>query len=203
VRLVRLGTGDAERVLTVGAAGTVRFDSLLQGRYAVSADRTLSAAELARLSPTQRDASVFAGGTQVNVTPPTARATEVALVAARRGSLVISELFSYAPGPPVFYVFGNYVEVYNNSDSTVFLDGVLLFRTSAVTHSNVWGPCNRTEEFRLDTVSVWAGLIWAFLGDGRQYPMSPGFSQGDRNGRIKSSSGISRDGTGGLVARGF
>jgi len=173
-RVLRIGGTEPERIRPVDAGGNARFDSLLEGSYAVSVDRSLSDSELARLDASQREVAIFAGGARVNVTPPASQAIAVAMTAARRGSLVVSELFSYAPGPPVFYSFGHYIEVFNNSDSTLYLDGTLLFWTPSVTHSDIWGPCDRNAVFRLDPTTVWASLIWAFPGSGRDYAIAPG-----------------------------
>lgn len=81
---VRLTNGSptfAPRTLTTDASGTVRFENLLDGVYQVTTDRTLSAAELARLAPSDRDASIFAGGVGAVVTPPAPSGKEITLVA--------------------------------------------------------------------------------------------------------------------------
>lgn len=173
VHLLRLASGDAERTAVVGAGGAVTFDSLLEGSYAISVDRTLTANELLRLSPAQREAAVFAGGTQVILRPPAPITGTVALVAARRGSVVISELFAYAPGPPIFYSYGNYVEVFNNADTTAYLDGMLLFMTASPEHTDIWGGCDVNAAFREDSAHVWANVIQAFPGSGRDFPIAP------------------------------
>ena len=105
VRLSRAGVNEAPRVATTDANGAVRFDALLDGQYTASVERALSAGELARLAPTDRDASIFAGGSTTVVSPPNAPTTTLSLVAARRGSLVISEFFNYY-GSPTIYNWG-------------------------------------------------------------------------------------------------
>jgi hypothetical protein len=80
---------------TTDATGTVRFDALLDGQYTASVERTLSAAELARLAPADRDASVFAGGTTRRYRRRTAPSSTVSLVGGASGSLVISEFFNF------------------------------------------------------------------------------------------------------------
>lgn len=174
VRVVRVGSGEPERAGTLDPTGTVRLDSLLEGRYAISVDRVLSNTELARLEPSQRDAAVFAGGAQVNLAPPSPQTVSLSLVASRRGSLIISELFAYRPDGPNFYSFGNYLEVYNNADTTVYLDGVLLFRTTSMLHSASPMTCARSQAFRTDRNVLWSRLVWAFPGSGRDFPLPPG-----------------------------
>lgn len=174
VRLQRLASGDPERRAVVGASGVAPFDSLLEGTYVVGVERPLTDAEAARLPPAQREPTVFSGSLQVAVRPPTAASAVVPLVATRRGSVIISEVFAYSPGPPVFYGFGHYLEVFNNADTTAFLDGMLVFMTSGVQHTDVWGACARTAPVRLDDGWAWAHVIHAFPGRGRDYPIAPG-----------------------------
>jgi hypothetical protein len=179
VRLTSSRAGDSTRTAITGGDGTVRFDDLLEGVYTASVERRLTTAELARLSPADREAAVFAAGGQVVLSPPTARSVDVALVAARRGSLVISEVFAYY-GPPergfTNYVYGSYLEVYNNGDTTAFLDGVLFFVTNPNWHRNSTSvACDAAPKaLRLDNAALFTGTITAFPGAGRDFPIRPG-----------------------------
>jgi hypothetical protein len=175
VNIQRKGSTEATRTAVAGADGIAQFTGLLEGTYSVSADRPLSSAEISRLPADQREASLFAGGAQVTIAPPETQ-TAVQLVASRRGSLVISEVFDYQGRPPLFYAWGTYVEVYNNADTTVYLDGMLYFRTQPQMHRNFdnVGGCSGTAEKRLDPAGVWATQIWAFPGTGRDFPVKPG-----------------------------
>lgn len=106
---------------TTAADGSGAFTNLLDGFYDVSADRTLTPTELARLSPADRDASLFAGGRSAVVSPPVNATATIAMVANRRGSLVISEMFPYnnPMTTGLGYGIGDYLELYNNSDNTI------------------------------------------------------------------------------------
>ncbi len=86
VRLSRAGVNGAPLTGLTDATGTMKFDSLRAGSYTASAERTLTSAEVARLAPADRDASVFAGGSTTPVTSPNAPSRTVSLVAARRGA---------------------------------------------------------------------------------------------------------------------
>ena len=180
VRLTSQRPGDPVRTAVTAADGTARFENLLQGVYSASVERRLSAAEVARLAVSDRDASVFAGSGQVILTPPTAGTLQMELVGARRGSVVISEIFgNYGPlsTPPPNYVFGSYLEVYNNSDTTTYLDGMLLIRTPLWnTASSISGPCDTPDKLlRLDSTAVYAASsVIAFPGAGREYAIRPG-----------------------------
>ena len=176
VRLTKAGATDAPLTAVTDATGTVRFDGLLDGAYTASVERTLSPAELSRLAPADREASTFAGGVTAAVSPPVAANASVALVAARRGSLVISEIFQYI-GDPIPYNFGFYFEVFNNSDTTVDLDGMYVGRTSFnLMHADVIAPCDAPpyRSARLDSTRLWVVDGLRFPGSGTQYPVRPG-----------------------------
>ena len=176
VRLTKAGSSDAPLVATTDGAGSVKFDNLLDGSYTASVERTLSAAELARLAPADRDASVFAGGVTTPVSPPTAVTTLLSLVGARRGSLVISEIFNYE-GTPTPYNWATYLEVYNNSDTTVYLDGMYLGRTSWLfLQTTTFADCGEPSylPFRTDSTRIWVQGGLRFPGSGRQFAVPPG-----------------------------
>ena len=131
VRIRRVGESPVE-VGTTDFLGRVTFTQLLPGRYDITSLRLLNAEETARI--TEADSALaginaFGGGGRVQVQPPSST-TEVAAVAGRRGSLVISEIHDWWPrvtsGPTAQYTQVTYVEVYNNSDTTVYLDGKIL-----------------------------------------------------------------------------
>jgi hypothetical protein len=181
VRLTSSRPSDPVRTGVTADDGTVKFDNLLEGIYNVDVERALTAAEVQRLPVADREASMFAGGTQAVLSPPTATSVTVPMVGARRGSIVISEIFANY-GPPSSgtnnYVFGSYVEVYNNSDTTAYLDGILLMTTigNHRSASSIGGPrCDQSPNTaRLDSTAVYAAFIVAFPGSGRDVPIQPG-----------------------------
>jgi hypothetical protein len=162
---------------TTDAGGVARFESLLEGAYIVSVDRALSAAERAALPDTDRDVSIFAGAGRVTVSPPTP-STTVELVASRRGSLVLSEIsHSSRGGVPGGTSSAQYVEFFNASDTTIYMDGMLYFQTSLNLHRAVLDQydCDvHNAVQRLDPEAVWALLIARFPGSGRDFPVAPG-----------------------------
>ena len=179
VRLTRAGSTDAPRTATTDASGTVKFDALLDGSYTASVERALTSTELTRLAPADRDASVFAGGVTTAVSPPAAQSTSMSIVGARRGSLVISEVFGYY-GNPIPYNWGSYIEVYNNSDTTAYLDGMYIAMASWGTlQTGVLANCDVAEyqPYRADTARVWLANGIRFPGNGSQFPVPPGASR--------------------------
>jgi len=179
VRLTRDAPGFTPLTATTDANGVARFPALLDGIYQASVDRALTAAEVARLQPSDREASIFAGGATAVLSPPANTATTVSLIAARRGSLVISEVFAFNnPLTTNFgYNWGTYIELYNNADTTVYLDGVVIFKTPLVLHGG-WPeyPCDQFNlAQRLDSTSIYASsTIHQFPGSGREFPLAPG-----------------------------
>ncbi len=171
-------TASAPQTGTTGADGSVRFDNLLEGVYQVSVDRTLSSAETAKLAPADREVSIFAGGGSVVLSPPASQEVTISLVGARRGSIVISEIFAYnAPrtGGPL-YGLGTYIEFYNNADTTAYLDGMLLVSVNFL-FSSRGAPftCNTYPlNLRMDSTALYSGNLMAFPGSGREYPIRPG-----------------------------
>ncbi len=181
VRLMSSRPSDPVRTAVTAADGTVRFDNLLEGVYSAAVERVLTATEVQRLPVADREASVFAGGAQVVLSPPAPREVEVALVGARRGSVVISEIFANY-GPPssgtTTYVYGGYLEVYNNGDNVAYLDGMMLMMAAGFHSSStsIGGKaCDESPKtLRLDSTAVYTGTIIAFPGSGQEYPIQPG-----------------------------
>ena len=160
---------------TTDSAGTVSFPDILPGAYQVSVLRVLTDAERAVLGPADADVNAFGGGGSITLTSPrtdgavTARAT-------RRGSLVISENFPATWLGNNSYLFGNYVELYNNSDTTIYLDGKLFgrgpfFYREAPEYDR---PCSVTQQWQADPDGLWTGHLWRLPGPGQQYPLAPG-----------------------------
>ena len=177
VHLSRDAPSEAPQTAITDAAGNVQFTHLVPASYQVGIDRPLTPAESARLAPADREASLFAAGKSVYVAPPTT-ASYVTLVAARRGSLVVSELYYFVGlinGCSGCGSFSQYIEFYNNGDTTVYMDGMLKFSTNGATHSfRPNTPCSLAEAQRLDDTGLWVSNIERFPGTGREYPVLPG-----------------------------
>jgi hypothetical protein len=179
VRAQRRFSAEPVRAGTTDAQGVARFDGLLEGSYIVSVERPLSTAEQERLPPDARGLSVLAGGATASVTPPGTVTTVVELVGSRRGSLVLSEVFaSYLPVGSVG-TEAHYLQLYNQADTTIYLDGMVVFRSAGSMHDAL--PASACEtvnvDERLTSQGVWAGVIKRFPGSGRDYPILPGRSR--------------------------
>ena len=154
-----------------------RCDSLLEGRYRISAIRTLSGPEIAQLPDSLRDVTGFGGGTTADIAAPSHTST-ISVVAGRRGSLVISEFHTgWWEVPPLgSYRFGAFVELYNNADTTVALDGKHLVHAYDYDFDSPSEPCDVNIPFRRDPSGVWAYAVYRFPGTpgGSSYQLAPG-----------------------------
>jgi hypothetical protein len=164
---------------TADAGGLVVFERLLPGDYNVSVIRILTPAEVSALGSGNEDVNAFGGGGSLKVEAPGAD-TAVAAVAGRRGSLVISEVFGGLPlVNGAIYSYGGFIELYNNSDTTIYLDGKLIalgpgyFRDA---RNAVFNPisCEDAASYQLDPDGLWSRYIWRIPGYGRDYPLGPG-----------------------------
>src|SRR5690606_5294001 len=101
---------------------------------------------------------------------PPSREAIVTLVASRRGSLVLSEFNgNHATVAGGSYPYSHYFEVFNNGDTTVYLDGMLFLARASVPVAQQFptDPCETVNvEVRLDPDGIWASLIFAFPGTG-------------------------------------
>lgn len=178
VTISRVG-GSGEVSVTADANGVARFIELLPGEYQVSALRPLSASEVAALSIGDRDVTAFGGAVGATVGNGASATAELQAVAGRRGSLVISQIMPAQPiGPDGnSYDYGQYLRVFNNSDTTIFLDGVII---SIGLAQNRDGPsprsCADLATWRLDPDGIWSQFLYRVPGTGREHALAPGRS---------------------------
>jgi len=70
-----------------------------------------------------------------------------------------------------------YVELYNNSEAVVHLDGMLLGQFyhwfKDLSHNHHHG-CAETESMRVDPEGLWAANFFRFPGSGSEHPVAPG-----------------------------
>ena len=146
------------------STGHVSVTDLLPGFYRVAAYRILAGE--------QADTSTRAFGDGFKTHLPATIALEMA--ADRAGSLVISELFSGGTWPDwVQYAWEGFFELYNNSDTTVYLDGMLLGWAHGSSGS-AFHTCDEARPFREDPLGLWSLEFHQFPGSGTDYPVSPG-----------------------------
>jgi hypothetical protein len=161
--ILRRGGSSLIDTALADAGGTAVFSGVLPGQYTVSALRLLSGGERHGLDPTDRDVNAFGGGADITVTAPTTSSTMIA-AAGRRGSLVISETWSVKPFQPsgFVYYFGDFIELYNNSDTIIHLAGKLFLQAMGGWYDNPQFPCAEYDPFAGDSLGLWARYVWRF-----------------------------------------
>lgn len=183
VRIRRVGESPAEGG-TTDSLGQVTFAGLLPGRYDITSLRLLSVDEgirVAKADSMLAGISALGGGASIQVQPPAGTAG-VEVVAGRRGSLLISEIHDWRPhltsGPTAQYSHARYIEVYNNADTTVYLDGKILghglwYVWESELNESSLDRCTELESWRMDPDGVWSEKHLRFPGAGREYPLAP------------------------------
>ena len=155
------------------ASGTVTFPDLLNGLYEVVITRPLTGDEAAKAESTR----VVAGGRWLNA--PRQGTADIPLTPNQPKGLVFSELALTVPLPwetgGGSYHGAKYIELFNNSDATVYLDGMILgvawdFYTDI---AGYW-TCDVSAPFRMDPEGIWTGFSLRFPGSGADYPVAPG-----------------------------
>jgi hypothetical protein len=152
------------------AGGRVSFPQVVAGGYVVEVHRWLSVAELGQLAA-REDVIGFAAVRGVSH-DGSAGTHAVRAPASRQRSLVISEWsFNY----PTFgdYPFTGFLELYNNGDTTVYLDGMIVGETLPLSYDFPKFPCAAYETLTNDPDALWARRLDRFPGQGRDYPLGP------------------------------
>jgi hypothetical protein len=152
------------------AQGTATIQGLPPGEYIVEAGRWLSSSERALLAIGD-DALGFVGRWVVQINSSTSSA-RLDVPAARRKGLIISEwaFNGYE------YHFSGFIELFNNSDTTVYLDGIIVGEGWNASLNAGVTPCSATAPFRDDAQGIWTRLFQRFPGNGQTHPLGPGES---------------------------
>jgi len=161
------------RVSTTDSVGGATFAGLPYGLYEVEVTRALMEQEIAHAD---RPLTLVAGGQRLQL--PADKPQDVAVGPDRRGSLVFSEVEMNTPDQSQTggdgYSGATYFEVYNNSDSTVYLDGKYYGMSWNLNSDYSTTPCAQTVVVRNDPDGVWTQWIVRFPGRGTDYPLAPG-----------------------------
>ena len=169
VRVHRLGTEFAWETGVTDQYGTARLPRLVPGQYRIAVYKALSESDAA-IAGVRALAGGFLGRVAASGTERT-----IGLVPNQPGSLVISEIFAHDYAE--FMLASRhyyYVELHNNSDQIVFLDGLTFGTTSGVpTTETLSETCEASAFRRHDPDGVWASFLHRFPGEGGEYPLMP------------------------------
>lgn len=169
---VRRDADEQVRTLRTNEDGKVAVYDLPSAVYWTWGVRGLTSAEQAASGGAQ----VFAGGRMGHIGRGTE--TPVEFGPDDPGSLVISEYYyHYAPVSLVGlsgYGAQRYIELYNNGDTTLYLDGKIIGSGFNYGIDAPLWTCAETEPYRNEPTGVYAQFFTAFPGSGTQYPLAPG-----------------------------
>jgi hypothetical protein len=159
---------------TSSSSGLVTVSGLKEGLYVVDVRRALSPQELSKLGPSP-DVRGFAGRATIQVSATSSSAV-ASIPASRRRSLLINEfswrgLFDIGT---LSYNENGFVELYNNSDTTIYLDGVTIGQSINIFRDFPNFPCSMFESLRNDPAGIWSLYHFMFPGGGHDYPLQPG-----------------------------
>jgi Protein of unknown function (DUF4876) len=162
-------------VATADGQGMITYPAIAPGEYRVEARRLLSSEERLAVG---RDSDLrgFLGVATLNI-PPRDDSLRIAVTADRIRSVVISEVqpaIDYAPGIGD-YGYAQYIELYNNGDSTVYLDHLIVGHAEmpAFYLPPVF-TCADAASYTLDPRGYWAYNAIEFPGNGHDHPLAPG-----------------------------
>lgn len=164
--------------ITTDEEGSVFLGALEPGDYWFAAERALTANEVEALPATLEAVGVLAGAPpRIRVAAGERTPVEVRLHLDEPGTLVISEVQMNTPESwetGGLYRGGGYMELYNNSEDVVYLDGMILGMAYDWILEADHHPCAATRAIRTDSTTLWADVLWRFPGSGADYPVGPG-----------------------------
>ena len=169
----RIMEGTPIQTTETDSVGSLHLSALLPGQYRFAAYRMLREEETGATDGLIR---AFGDGMVVKLDSP--QVVELTLRADRAGSVVMSEIRGGGryEGPnsgwPVYDYFG-YFELYNNSDTTVYLDGMLWGYGFSINAGGAF-LCDTWAPYRNDPLGIWVRYFHQFPGSGKDYPLVPG-----------------------------
>jgi len=151
------------------SAGTIKVDGIISDKYFITATREMLSSEMLIISGTALP-DVKLLNKNIRIVELNAAAGQSLTVdmepAIGNSPLIISEIYACGPEGSGLYYHDKYVEVFNNSDSVLYLDGIMI---AIQFSSSVYGL-----NYRDDPEYIHSKSIWIFPGAGHDYPIQPG-----------------------------
>jgi hypothetical protein len=155
--------------LVSDSAGTIELNGIISDKYFINASREMTPDEMLIISGSAIP-DVRLANKAVRIVELNAASGQTILVdmevAVGNSPLIISEIYACGPQGSGLYYHDKYVEVFNNSDSILYLDRVMI---AVVYSSSVYGL-----NYRDDPEYIHSKTIWIFPGNGNDYPIEPG-----------------------------
>lgn len=167
--ILRSNSFSEEVELASNHEGYVDLTGLISDTYHLSVLRPMTADEMKTVTGVSSDRfSLRAiGDTRFDLRADVDEIISVPMELSSGGSpIVISEIYGAGPTGAGLYFHDKYVEFYNQTDSTVYLDGLLI---ATAFSSGLTG-----ENFINDPTYIHSNMVWQFPGSGTDYPIEPG-----------------------------
>jgi hypothetical protein len=158
-----------EYQLTTDSNGVVEISGIISDDYLVTANRWMLPDEMKILTGVSRgDIKLTNTNSRIiNFSPDAGNEIIIPTEKAIRNSpIVISEIYACGPQGAGLYYQDKYVEFYNQSDSVVYLDGLVV----AVVFANYYLGIR----YSTDPDFVHTKSIYKFPGNGKENPIRPG-----------------------------
>lgn len=161
-----LGT---EYKLVSDTNGVVSIKGILSDKYLVTANRQMTPEEMQIISGSSASNVKLTNKNKRIVELNAANTKPVQLdmeLVVGTSPLIISEIYGCGPSGSGLYYHDKYVEIFNQSDSVLYLDSLMI----AVVYSSSYLGLN----YRDDPAYVHSKSIWIFPGTGHDFPIQPG-----------------------------
>jgi hypothetical protein len=149
--------------------GEILINNITSDQYIISALRLMSEDEMEVLTGQKLDFYKLVNSSSgvVDLRADNHENIEIAMDKLYlESALVISEIYACGPPGSGLYYHDKYIEIYNQSDSVAYLDGLLI----AVVYASEYLGLNYVD----DPEFVHSKSIWKFPGTGKDYPINPG-----------------------------
>lgn len=149
--------------------GIVKLYGLISDQYFISANRTMTPEEMQTITglPITNHKLVNTKTKIIDLRADLNDTTFVEMDLQIGGSpLVISEIYACGPPGAGLYYHDKYVEVFNQSDSVIYLDSIIV----AVVYASSYLGQNYVN----DPEYVHSKNVWIFPGNGKDFPLMPG-----------------------------
>ncbi len=164
------------KTATTNSSGEAIFSDVLPGNYSISANKNLSAAEALPLTGISAAITLNAIVNSAAIIGAQNPTFLLQLQGGTVGGLVIKEVYYTASQTPSGgnYFSDQFVEIYNNSTDTLYLDSLCIADIHG--SAGLINPGSLPTPFNTDNANAYASNIWRIPGTGKQRPLAPGKS---------------------------
>lgn len=166
-------TGGPEYTGTTTITGDVVFSAVIPGNYNLTATQSLNAEQALTVTGKFKQPITLNGQSAIDILANTLdQSFALTISGVPAGDLVFKEV--YYTGVPNFYFSDQFIELYNNSDEVIYLDGLYIADIFGV--AGQINPSSTPTPFKSDVDHVYANSVWQIPGTGQQHALQPGQS---------------------------